>query len=298
MTATTVDASHSGTRALRRVMRHYVRKGRHCLSADEPSDEAVHAARKSIKKSRAALRLLRPTLGERRFRRANRTLRGAAQALNPLRDAHVLMQTLAGLCRDDPALQHNRTARRLAVCLREELSTARERMTARSLRTEADALRQVERRTTRWKVGRHGWSVLGPAICRVYRKGRKVLPTASNHPADAALHEWRKQVKYLRYALRMLAPMRPGKLGALEKQAGGIAEQLGESHDLALLQLRAASLTAGSDGSRRQLLHAIEQLRSQRAFSALVAGERLFQPRPRDFERAMGRAWRRWRRHA
>ena len=298
MAATTLDSDRSGTRSLRRVLHHYVRQSRQCLAASAPSDEAVHEARKAIKKSRTALRLLRPALGNARYRRGNRTLRDAAHALNAVRDARVLMQALARLRQERPALRHNRAAAKLAARLQQALSAARHRLTARSLRAECRTLQRVERRVQRWSVGRHGWSVLGPALCRLYRRGRRVLPTATEHPTDEALHEWRKQVKYLRYALKMLGPMQPGPLGALEKQAAEIAEQLGQAHDLALLHGHAQGLDTRADPGRRGLLQAIEALRVQRAYQALVAGERLFQPRPGEFERTLGQAWRRWRRRA
>jgi CHAD domain-containing protein len=296
MASTAVDAAGSGTRALQRVLHHYVRSGRKYLAEATPSDEAVHEARKAIKKSRTALRLLRPCLKKARYQRANGTLRDAAHALNALRDARVLLQALSDLRRRSPALRANPAAARLAERLQQELSDARQRLNARLLREQCRSLWRIERRARDWSVGRQDWSVLGPAMWRIYRQGRTLLPTASGHPADEALHEWRKQIKYLRYALRMLGPIQPGPLGVLEKQATGIAEQLGEAHDLSLLHARAQSLPARSGPGRRHLLQAIEQERMQRAFAALVAGERLFQPRPREFEQRLGRAWRRWRR--
>jgi CHAD domain-containing protein len=296
MAVTTLEAAGSGTRALRRVLHQHVRKARRHLQDAAPSDEAVHKARKAIKKSRAVLRLLRPALHPARYQRVNRMLRDTAHALNELRDARVLIQTLARLGRETPALRTNPAAARLAARLQRELSAARLGLNARTLQDECRTLRRTERRCAQLPVGRHGWSVLGPAMRHLYRQGRRLLPTASGHPPDEALHEWRKQIKYLRYALEMLAPIEPKSLGAWERQAATIAGQLGDAHDLALLQARAQSLEAQNGASRRLLLQAIERARTQRALAALVAGERLFQPRPRDFEQELGRAWRRWRR--
>lgn len=296
MAATTLDAAGSGTRALRRVLHHFVRSSRKSLEGARPTDEAVHEARKAIKKSRTALRLLRPALSRSRYQRANRTLRDAAHVLNALRDARVLIQTLADLRRGTPALQANPAAAGLAVRLQQELSEAQRGLDAGTLRRQCRTLRRMERRAGQLSVGRQGWSVLGPAIRRVYRQGRRVLPTASRHPPDEALHEWRKQVKYLRYGLKMLRPLQPALLSGLEKQASTIATQLGEAHDLALLQARVKLLKERSGPGRRRLLEAIERVRTERAFGALVAGERLFLPQPRAFERQLSRAWHRWRR--
>lgn len=295
MAATSLDAAGSGTRALQRVLHHYVRAGRKLLAEASPSDESVHEARKAIRKSRTALRLLRPALSKSRYQSANRALRDTAHVLSALRDARVLIQALAHLRRQVPALRTNPAAASLAARLRQELSDARQRLSARTLNDVCRTLHRVERRAAHMSAGRHGWSVLGPAVRHIYRQSRRVLPTASAHPPDEALHEWRKRVKDLRYALKMLEPIQPAALGALEKQAAAIGEYLGEAHDLALLHARAQSLEARSGPGRHRLLQAIEQLRTQRAFAALVAGERLFQPRPREFEQQLARAWHRWR---
>lgn len=281
---------------MRRVLHHFVRSSRKTLGQVAPTDEAVHRARKAIKKSRTALRLLRPALTRPRYQRADRTLRDAAHALNALRDAHVLIQTLADLRRGTPALRANPAAVRLGARLQQELADAQHRLSARTLSHPCRTLRHMERRARRLPVGRRGWSVLGPAMQRIYRQGRRVLPTASDHPPDEALHEWRKQVKYLRYALQMLRPIQPSLLGGWQKQASAIATQLGEAHDLALLQARANLLEARGGPGHRRLLQVIERMRTQRALQALVAGERLFQPPPRAFERQLSRAWQRWRR--
>ena len=296
MAATTLDAAGSGTRALRRVLHHFVRSARKDLQQTTPTDEAVHEARKAIKKSRTALRLLRPALRKPRYQRANRTLRDAARVLNALRDARVLVQTLADLRRRTSALHANRAATRLAARLQQEFSDAQRRLNARTLRDQCRTLHRMERRAERLPVGRRGWSVLGPAMRRIYREGRRVLPTAAGHPPDAALHEWRKQVKHLRYALKMLGPVQPSLFGGLARQAAAIASQLGEAHDLALLQARATLLKARSGPGHRRLLQVIEQARAECAFGALVRGERLFQPSPREFEHQLSHAWHRWRR--
>ena len=45
---------------------------------------------------------------------------------------------------------------------------------------------------------------------QVYGRGRQALQAVNTSPSDTALHEWRKQVKYLRYQVRLLRPIWPG----------------------------------------------------------------------------------------
>jgi len=50
------------------------------------------------------------------------------------------------------------------------------------------------------------------------------------------LHEWRKQVKYLRYQLELFTPTWPEVVGKLAGQAEEVGDLLGDDHDLAVLR--------------------------------------------------------------
>src|SRR5215467_12650468 len=61
-------------------------------SGDDP-EEAIHDARKRIKKTRSALRLARPGLPKRLYRAENAALRDTARGLSGARDADVMVET-------------------------------------------------------------------------------------------------------------------------------------------------------------------------------------------------------------
>ena len=65
--------------------------------AGSSPQEAVHNARKDMKKLRALLRLVRGELGDDVYRRENECFRDAAAELSGLRDADVMLATLDGL---------------------------------------------------------------------------------------------------------------------------------------------------------------------------------------------------------
>src|SRR3954471_24540286 len=65
--------------------------------SDSSRAEAVHEARKDLKKLRALLRLARGELGERTFARENACFRDAASELGGARDADAMLETLGGL---------------------------------------------------------------------------------------------------------------------------------------------------------------------------------------------------------
>ena len=298
MATKTIEANSSGTRALRCAARHFARRASRALASPGLSDSAVHDARKDLKRARTALRLLRPALGEPVYRRENARLRDVAHALNAARDAKVLTQTLQSLRRCHRALRRDADVAELLRTLQADQAGLRRRLRghpAQLARTRG-ALQQLCDRVPRWHVGTHGWSVLGPASKRIYRSGRRGLSTARPRPAERALHEWRKQVKYLRYALEMLAPMRARKVARLARQAEQLTDCLGEAHDLAMLAHRARVFAKGNRAGLRPLFTIIEQQRDRLGREALSSGEQLYRAKPGDWQRQLGRYWIRWRR--
>jgi len=297
--SSTIEAGRSGTRALQRVVRHFARRAGRALASAATSDTAVHEARKDLKRCRTALRLLRPALGELKFRRENTVLRGAAHSLNAARDAKVLTQTLQ-LLRNSAALRRDAAVAELLRVLQAEEAAVRQRLGAQPSRLVhmRRALDRLCSRMNRWRAGPQGWSMLGPALQRIYRSGRRSLPAVQPHPSDRALHEWRKQVKYLRYALDMLTPMHPRKLGALARQTKELTDCLGGAHDLAMLERRVRGFAQHTGVDIQPLLMRIERRRSRLTRDAFAVGEPLYRARPRDWQRQLARYWRRWRQAA
>lgn len=209
MASSTIETDGSGTRVLRRVARYFVRRASRALSSQELSDSTVHNARKDLKRCRTVVRLLRPALGESVYRRENSVLRAAAHTLNATRDAKVRTQTLRSLRKSNSALRGDAAVTALLRTLQTERVALRQRLRERpaQLAQTRAALEQLYGRMDQWCVGSYGWSVLGPALKRIYKRGRRALPTARPCPADRALHDWRKQVKYLHYALEILTPL-------------------------------------------------------------------------------------------
>jgi len=199
-------------------------------------DEAVHEARKSVKRVRSLLRLVRGRIDPHRRRDANARLRAAAGGLGEVRDALVLMETAAALRADDhgdapvtavlDALVEALTERRAAVVLRTVSGPA----DGGAVRAAA-ALVDVRGALAALDV-EDGYPADG--LRWAYRGGRAGLDL----PVDAegeAFHEWRKRAKDLRYHLEFLAPVWQGPLGAHAEELHRLTDLLGHEHDLAVL---------------------------------------------------------------
>ena len=251
----------------------------------------MHGARKQIKKSRAALRLLRAALAGPTYRREDAALRTAARALNAVRDARVLARTLDALRRRRVGLGKDKSAAAMARTLHRHQVQARHqlRVLPELLAGARTTLQQVQRRALRWHVGQLGWSGLEPAFRRIYRAGRRAARAAKGHPDTLTLHEWRKKVQYLWHGLQILKPLQCRALPKVGARARALADYLGEEHDLALLQAAALAFARRHGPVSEALLAAIERRRRSLRRKAMAVGKRLYAQKSRPLAARVGR---------
>lgn len=213
------------------------------------SERAAHEFRRSVKRARALLRLMREAVGERAYARENRALRDAARVLSAQRDARVLLRTLGRIRapRGDAALDALRS---------EAVAALRRPPPAPPLRA---ILAATCERTSHWRLPRPAWPALACGLERIYRKARRTLRQAEERGGDRLLHEARKQAKHLGSVLAFLEPAGAKRLKKLAKKADRVGEDLGDDHDLAVLLRRARgrpldpALRAGIGKRRRKL---------------------------------------------
>jgi CHAD domain-containing protein len=203
------------------------------LSVTDPArrPEAVHDARKRIKKARSALRMVRGALGKRTARELNDELRAIAASLSDRRDADVLVETVDAL--------HERFAGQIPAATFEAL---RARLSEQAA-SEGDGdtsgqvvrLELVRERLAAADVGDVRWSTVGTGLERAYRRGRKGYRAAARASTEE-LHQWRKRAKDLWYQNRLIQGASPEVLKAYAKDAHELSDLLGDDHDLAVLR--------------------------------------------------------------
>jgi CHAD domain-containing protein len=296
--ASEIIRSEVGTRGARRVAQHEVKKAWEALHVRRVSDEAVHRARKHLKKARAILRLLRPAMGDVAYARENAALRDAARPLSTVRDGKALLDQLEALVKRYGAPGRVLPLDPLRLQLQRERRESRRKLLRgpAALQTQRAMLTQVQARSARWRVGRHGWSVLGDGLKRIYGRGRNELSLVRAKRSTERLHEWRKQVKYLWHQLQLLQPLWPGLIGELADQAHQLADYLGDDHDLAVLRAKALASRElfPQPSARSALIALIDRCRTELQDKAIVLGERLYEEKPADFSARFGRYWSDW----
>ncbi len=257
----------------------------------ESLSEAIHGARKDLKRVRAALRLVRAELGEPTFKRENRALRDAGRLLSASRDAAVLPATLDSLCEGGGAPPGP------TLIWRETLVAHRERVVGEGEEVDAAAaaIEAVAARVPEWELDRDGWELLGPGLDTAYREGRAAFAALRAEPGFEAVHELRKRGKDLWYQLRLLHGAWPPLLDATAEEAHAFTDLLGDHHDLAVLARDlAVRIEVGASG-RDELRGLIEARQAGLLADAVVKAERLYAEKPKAFRRRLRSYWRAWR---
>lgn len=252
--------------------------------------DAVHGARKDMKKLRTVLRLLRDELGSKRYKRENARFRDAARALSETRDAEVKLETLDALVE-----QEDEWPQEAFESWRKILDRDREAVTnaARDEPAVSEAISLIEtglEEIRGWELEGDSWKLIDAALIRTYRRGRRAMKAASRRRREADFHEWRKRAKDLWYELRLLSGAWPGPLEATAEEAHHLTELLGDHHDLALLREDLRGRNLGEEETAA-LEAAIGRRQGELAAAALPLGRRLYAERPKDFSRRMRRYW-------
>jgi CHAD domain-containing protein len=268
-------------------------------ASKDSRDEIVHEVRKSFKKIRAVLRLVRPVIGEKVYRRENICFRDAARPLTEVRDARILIETL------DKLLEHfqehiaGRSFGDVRKALQDNLRAVRKRVldVHNAFVVVAETVSQARERVKGWTDVPDQWSSLGEGLKDICRQARTAFRDTAADPSVAKLHEWRKQVKYLRYQIEVLQPLWPERMEELATEADRMGDLLGDDHDLAVLRqmLTRDPRPVADGGEGEALLALIDRRRAELEQEVLLLGERFFQDRPRELARRLKGYWKTWR---
>jgi CHAD domain-containing protein len=257
------------------------------LSGDGSSDagKAVHEARKDLKRLRSLVRLLRPGLSAKRYRREADALREVSRSLGARREAVALVEAIDAL--------HAHAAGRVPAATFDGL---RDALVARAARAQADedtaaelaALRSVAERIDGGKLDVRDRETLVAGLVRSYTRGLETRAAAEADPRGELLHEWRKRVKDLWYQQALIGDAWPAVLDAQAEQAKDLSQLLGDDHDLweldALLrdpEGPAAQVPADTDA----LLPLVAERRAELQAAARAAGARVYAETPKAFGR-------------
>jgi len=280
-----------------RILDEQLEKAQYQLSESsiEESANAIHDARKRLKKSRSLLRLVRKSLDKGVYKDEKNALRDIGRSLAPARNGEAYQKTLNHLLKRYDDMLDLQAFSDLQQGL---LDFHRSKL--RSLTEEAEpmisvvsALKESRSRLSKLELQKTGWDALRKNLKRNYQQGQERFSVAYEEGSDRTFHEWRKRVKDLWYDLRLLQPTWSPVLSAFKAEAHQLAKYLGDDHDIAELRdFLTHHPTVNVQESHLMVLLPLmgdrqQELRQQ----AKPLGQRLYAEKPNAFVKRMGDYW-------
>ncbi len=292
-----LERGESVIKGLKRVVRDEIESASAHLAGQKKTsrDEAIHEARKSIKKVRALLRLAGRELGG-TGTREDRRLRDIGRRLSEFRDAFVMIDTFDGLKRK----YRWETSRKLGSVrtglIRRRTQSRREEEMRIVLDHASAALAQAAQRVAEWPLVSDGYAAIGEGLEATYRAGRAALERVRKDPHPENFHQLRKRVKDYWYHVRLLENLWTDVMTTYEKTLKDLETWLGEDHNLAVLRERIAAEPAfyGSQKDIELLNELIGRYQTELRQQSLSLAERIYEEKPREFRRRMKHLWDTW----
>lgn len=256
--------------------------------------KAIHETRRTIKRIRAVLKLIRDETGYNNYYRENSFYRDISRRMSVVRDSYVLFQTLDLIRTGHPeALPEDDFLKLKEVLLSridtdlsgfiqsggfeqilEDLSHARERIAGIcQLRNDFVSIRK--------------------GIRRVYRRGRKNLFRVKDQYHMDEFHEYRKNIKYLQHHMELIQPVFPELLKPYARTIDKHAEKLGDTRDCERLELylqQTVPYEIAASGKKRLLELTIER-RNQLMKKIFSRSDLIYAEKPADFTRRIKTYW-------
>jgi len=276
------------------------------FDGEEVFADAIHEMRKSMKRVRALLRLVRGELGERIYHYENRYLADTARLMAAPRAATAMVLTIELIREIYGEFLAEGTFEEMTVRLAARRDTIHLQvmedpgLTARVVRN----LEKAHNRYASWSTDPDAMEVYGmgirdefiairPGFRATYVRGRREMVKAYSQPTSYNFHQWRKRAKYLRHQMEFLAPIWPEVVVGMAMTLDRLGSLLGEDHDLAELVnlFRERPDLTPNLRERSLLLALVGQRRSELRLAAEILGRRVYAENPGPFTARFGEYW-------
>jgi CHAD domain-containing protein len=276
------------------------------FDGEELFASAIHESRKSIKRVRSLLRLIRYELPPDVYRYEDRSLQKTGQMISEVRSASAIAATARmidqmygeflapGAFEETIAkLERRRDILELHALEDPNLVTRVVRTFERAYHRYSSWPTDPEAREVYGLGIRDSYEAISPGLTKTYSRGRREMVTAFTRTSPHAFHAWRKRAKYLRHQMEFLAPLWPEAIAAMAVTLDRLGEVLGEDHDLQELNdlIHVRSDLCPNPRERSFFGALISQRRSELQVAAEVLGRRVFAEKPEWLEHRFGEYW-------
>ena len=226
-------------------------------------NEDIHDTRKNFKKVRTVQRLIRSNIGEESFQIENSFYRDAGRTLSDLRDSTVLIITFDKLLKNSELEMSNFDFSVFKDFLIEKHKTIRIAKSKKSavINSLSTDLLLARSRVFDWPLSGDDFKLIKRNLQRIYEQGQNYMYAVFSEAIKENVHEWRKRVKDLWYAMRILSNLWVEIMNPLVILLGKLSDTLGDANDLFLLKERIISNQSKfkDDQHTRELINFIDR---------------------------------------
>jgi CHAD domain-containing protein len=258
-------------------------------------EESVHTIRKTLKKIRAILVLIRDEIGYSSYLREKSIYQNIAKQLAEYRNLDVFYD----LARDlDQKFRQELCYSCLTQLIRQ--IRARKEEDLNKLKTNEAYITSLKRQLTIAKLNiekisleDNSFSALLNGLKNSYKKSRNLLKRVSNTLSEDHVHPLRKALKNLDYQIRCIINVNPLICKAYSKSVDSVCTLLGEFHDYAEFKTFYTQAKArGLSRSNRNILNKlIDDLAGEKLTAALPQAKLALIEKPTDFINRISRYW-------
>lgn len=279
--------------AVRRIGREQTERAETELTANPEKPEVIHGVRKSLKRVRALLRLVRSGLGETTFKAENGRYRDIGRLLAGERDRHVMLTTVSAL-----EARHGldrKLVTRLQSAISARTPAGQTNGAAHPGEHVSSAIKQLaeaRRSFRKLAIQPDDMSVVVDGLERGMRSCRKTFQAAYVAETDEAFHEWRKTVQHHWRHMMLLSRAWPELMVARAHESRELSQLIGEDHDHGVLA--AYVLDPGTEIDRKAARDIAKLCRKRQATirsHARPLGERLLAEGAEGLARRVGVYW-------
>jgi CHAD domain-containing protein len=256
------------------------------------TNEAIHNARKRVKKVRAIAHLVSKDHG-RHLKRGRRQLRAVNRRLSAVRDAEVTLEIFDTLRAQAPTVVSEHSfarVRRMLIEHKNDLIRAARH--ERTFEKAAKDLRQLEKQSKRWRTRHDDFAAIARGMRTTHRRGRAAMARALESHLDDAFHEWRKEIKTLWYELRLLQASGAERIEKDIAALDAAEVRLGDDHNVTVLR---SCLTHAAPALPQPDIAALHSAaaRFQRELrrKAIVKARPIFRTPSKEYVRRIETAW-------
>ena len=252
----------------------------------------VHETRKSLKRLRALLRLVRVGLAKKDWRRANDELRDIGRRLSGLRERDVLPQSIAAL-RKIAAPDAATALDRLMMHLDEAPNPSGRKRTLVRLTEVSKALQEANEHLAHLDLTGSSRKTLADGLAATHRAGQRTLAAVQADATDNAVHDLRKAVQIHWRQMQLLELGWPEMLRVRIATSKDLAQSLGEHHDLAMIvhAARGAATAGLAAADVAQIEEACRREQAAIGVRTLPSVARLFAADPQAFAAEVVAYW-------